>query len=258
MKGPVYLTDANGGLQIDPRLLNLDPSAGEKPTLGFAASAHARMISSGRCRLVDSADAYLEVAAPEAKSKYFLRTLDVVTVQISCDRWDARARIPMPRIHLIAESSHESISFNANVPATKSAITSVALQGHQQIKQSGRSPELSAPSIYNKLLAFETPSVLPDIPLRTQTKENDTADRQMVFEGRIVFGDFKNPDTRSALQKVSIEEAAESAEQRRDQALAGQARSTEYVTNQRIEKDTTARMQRLQASKRNARKLKAK
>jgi hypothetical protein len=258
MRGPVFLSDINGGLQIDPRLLNLDPSVGEKPTLGFAASGHARAIPSGRCTLVNSADAYLEVAAPEAMARYTLRTLDVVTVHISCDAWDARARIPMPRIHLIAESSNDRITFNANHPATKTAITSSTLKENHELVKGERNSKLTTPSMYSELMTLETPSLLPDIPFRTQIQRNDTADGQTIIAGRIVFGNFKNPDTRSAIQEVSIEEAAESAEQRRNQALAGQARSNEYDTTRRIQNDVTARMQRLQASKRNTRKSKGK
>jgi hypothetical protein len=112
--------------------------------------------------------------------------------------------------------------------------------------------------MYSELMTLETPSLLPDIPFRTQIQRNDTADGQTIIAGRIVFGNFKNPDTRSAIQEVSIEEAAESAEQRRNQALAGQARSNEYDTTRRIQNDVTARMQRLQASKRNTRKSKGK
>ena len=76
--------------------------------------------------------------------------------------------------------------------------------------------------------------------------------------GRIVFGGFRNPDTRSAMQEASIEEAAESAKLRRAQAVAGMARSNEYDTTRRIEKDVTSRMQKLQANKRNTRKGKGK
>eukprot|EP00980_Cylindrotheca_fusiformis_P004118 scaffold894_cov153-Cylindrotheca_fusiformis.AAC.14 len=262
MRGPVYLSDKNGGLQIDPGLLNLDPNFGENPTLGFAASPKTRAIPSGKCVLVDSEDAYLEVTVPEASSRYTLRPLDVVTVQISCDAWDERARIPMPRIHLIADSSaNQVLSFNANTLGGKTNITSKTLEGHQDVGKGGSSTSkhtTSIKSMYADIMALETPPMLPDAPYRAQTKRKEIADCQKLFAGRLVFGNFKNPDTRSAIQQASMEEAAESAELRRNQVLAGHARNTEYDSSRRIEKDVTSRMQRLQASKRNARKSKGK
>ena len=113
--------------------------------------------------------------------------------------------------------------------------------------------------MYNELAKLETPPVLVDFPFSSNIrKAKSDASRSSVIPGRMVFGGFRNPDTRSALQEASIEEAAESAEQRRAQALEGIARSSEYATTRRIEKDITSRMQRLQANKRNTRKAKGK
>lgn len=261
MRGPVYLSDINGRVQVDPRLLGLDPTTGEDPNLAFASSPFARMIPSSDCRLVESPDKQLRVTAPKAKSPYIVRVLDVVTVQISCDSWDVRARIPMPKIHLIADSSSKKISFNANGQRSNSAITSSTLQGSNDDTNDGAvaaNPKEST-SMYNELSKLETPPVLVDFPFARNTrKAKSYASPKSMIRGRMVFGGFRNPDTRTALQEASIEEAAESAEQRRVQALAGVARNSEYDTTRRIEKDITSRMQRLQANKRNTRKAKGK
>lgn len=261
MRGPVYLSDINGRVQVDPRLLGLDPSSGEDPTLAFASSPYARMIPSSDCTLVESPERHLKVTAPNAKSPYTLRVLDVVTVQISCDSWDVRARIPMPKIHLIANSSREKISFNAFGQKAKSAITSTTLQ--QESKDDTNVPleanSQESASMYNELVKLETPSVLKDFPFTSNIRQaKSAATRTSVIPGRIVFGGFRNPDTRSALQEASMEEAVESAEQRRAQALAGMARRSEYDTTRRVEMDVTSRIQKLQADKRNTRKAKGK
>lgn len=260
MRAPVYLSDISGRVQIDPRLLGLDESAGEDPTLAFAASPYARMIPSSDCTLVESPDKHLRVTAPAAKSPYYVRVLDVVTVQISCDSWDVRARIPMPKILLIADSSGPKISFNAHDQASKSTIASSTLQ------EGGTNEEAVPPnvqeestSMYSELGKLETPPVILDFPFSSNTRTMKLdASRTSIIPGRIVFGGFRNPDTRSAMQEASIEEAAESAELRRAQAVAGMARSNEYDTTRRIEKDVTSRMQKLQANKRNTRKGKGK
>ncbi|CAJ1949508.1 unnamed protein product [Cylindrotheca closterium] len=261
MRGPVYLSDTNGRVQVDPRLLGLDPSTGEDPTLAFEASPYARMIPSSDCMLVESPDRHLKVTAPKAKSPYTLRVLDVVTVQISCDSWDVRSRIPMPKIHLIADSSGKKISFNAYGQTSKSPITSSTLQESQDDTNEGpveANPQEWA-SMYSELAKLETPPVLVEMQFTSNIrKAKSDACSISVIPGRMVFGGFRNLDTRSALQEAAIDEAAESAEQRRAQALAGAARSSEYDTTRRIEKDITSRMQRLKANKRNTRKAKGK
>mmetsp|Transcript_40846 Transcript_40846/g.41472 ORF Transcript_40846/g.41472 Transcript_40846/m.41472 type:complete len:86 (+) Transcript_40846:1143-1400(+) len=75
--------------------------------------------------------------------------------------------------------------------------------------------------------------------------------------GRVVFGNFVNPDTRSAQQEASIKDAAASALERRKHAMASRVKQNEYDTTRRIESNVTARMQRLAASKRNVRKGKS-
>jgi hypothetical protein len=256
MKGPVFLSDSSGGLQIDPRLLNLDPSTGAEASLGFTASKYARMIPSGKCKVVESPEKVLEVTVAESKSHFTVRVLDVVTVMISCDSWDVRARIPKPRIHLIADSSDKKSSRVSMSPRTE--ITSSTLATSSFPKQAFTEIESITSSIYKEILNLEMTPILSGVPLRANAKRAGSVDSQSVITGRYVFGKFRNPDTRFAMQETTIEEAAESAQQRRHQSLASQARSNEYETSQQIERNATARMQRLQAGKRNARKAKKK
>ena len=264
MRGAVYLSDINGSLQIDPRLLRLDPSVGQAPSSGFASSEYARLIPSGKCSLCGPTGDYLEITASEATSNFIVRVLDVVTVKISCDSWDVRSRIPRPRIHLLADFSSSQVLEKVDGDiAAKREITSSSLKT-SNIKNGDGTKEACLPesivvSIYREIQSLETPPVLSDSLLETVTKQKrQPVDCQKTITGRLIFGDFKNPDTKSAIQEASIEEAAESAQQRRKQAMASRERNNEFNTTQRIEKDATARMQRLQANKRNARKSKGK
>lgn len=259
MRGAVYLSDINGSLQIDPRLLKLDPSVGQAPSLGFASSEYSRLIPSGKCSLGGLTDDYLEITASEATSNFIVRVLDVVTVKISCDAWDARSRIPRPRIHLLADSSSSHIfgkpdgDTAAKREITSSSLKTSNIKNGDGTKEAGLA-ESTAVSIYREIQSLETPPVLSDSLLELVTKQNVECQKTIV--GRLVFGNFRNPDTKSAIQDALIEEAEESAQQRRKQAMASRERNNEFNTTQRIEKDATARMQRLQANKRNARKSK--
>jgi hypothetical protein len=108
-------------------------------------------------------------------------------------------------------------------------------------------------------LKLHTPPVLSNVPLRSREKGNAfEGSGKATISGRIIFGSFRNPDTHSAKQEASIAEASESAQQRRNQALANRARNNEFNTSRTIEKDAMARIQRLAAGKRNTRKTKGK
>ena len=258
MRGAVYLTDANGSLQIDPRLLNLDESIGQKPSLGFKSFEHARMIPSGKCSLLDDS---LEITASETKSKFLVRVLDVLTIKISCDAWDVRARIPRPRIHLLADSFTNETSPNlVGDIQGKADISSSSLEGSSINKNKGGPSvllECDIPSIYRDIQNLEIPPILSDsIVWSLQKDKTPRVEYQKTISGRLIFGNFRNPDTKSAMQEASIEEASKSAEQRRKQIMETQERNNAFTISNRIEKDATARMQRLQANKRNARKSK--
>ena len=104
LRAPVYLADAEGNLQLDPALLGLDPHAGTSPTLGFASTqGKSRRFPTGTCKLVTHQEHELRITVPEYQRNLNLRILDVVTVQLSCENWDARARVPPPRLHLVAD-----------------------------------------------------------------------------------------------------------------------------------------------------------
>lgn len=263
-RAPVYLSDRNGDLQIDPALLGLPPSSGWDPTAGFSSSGVARKFPSGKCVLFESADdEHLQVTVAETQNKFRVRVLDVVFVHIFCDEWNTKARVPQPRVHLIADKSnekslHKAKEASANTTApTKSESRNPASTEHDL----GERQEKSHLTMYDKILELETPPHL-EVKLRSQDENERLPTSSKVsscaFPGRVVFGGFTNPDTRSAQQHKAIEDASSAAMERRNQALANHARHGEYDTSRRIESTITARQQRLAAGKRNTRKAKAK
>ena len=263
-RAPVYLSDVNGVVQIDPALFKLEASSGLDPTTGFASSNSTRRFPSGTCTLMDSSDdEHLEVYLQETNKKHQVRILDVVTVNIFCDDWDAKSRVPQPRIHLVADSS------KMNIPSLKKSMEILdekAFATDKHVSRNSASTTLKninerkrkpLSSIYEEIENLVTPTNL-DVEFRSPKMTSvETLSKDSMI-GRRIFGDFVNPDTRSAQQEASIERASAAALERRNQAMASRAKQNEYDTTRRIESDVTARMQRLAANKRSTKRGKNK
>lgn len=263
-RGPVYLSDKNGLLQVDPALLKLQPSAGMDPTTGFASSGTARRFPTGKCCLVQSTgEEHLVVTVSETKTKLEIRVLDVVHVSIFCDDWTTKARVPLPKIHLIASSSKSRTS--SYTRSSRQPIESLA-ESQSLIRQSPAIADvhdiennIGVPSVYNDILNIETPPILDEKYGFEEPKDKQEATStsgRSLMPGRLVFGGFVNPDTRSAQQSKAIEDASTAALERRNEAMNRHEIQNTYDTVCRIEKDITARQQRLAANKRSTRKAK--
>ena len=263
LKGPLYLSDMHGDIQIDPALLGLPPDAGLPPTLGFALAPNCRRFPAARCFLNDSQDGgSLEVMIPESPVKCIFRPLDVITVQLSCKLSDVRARIPPPRFHLVSTGRQTSSRSKASEPRY---VTSAMIcrgekepSGKQQNLSDLASKDSRYQSMYEKLSSVVIEPVLQDVRLRMHQPKLRVGETDSSMPGRKVFGGFQNPDTRSATQEAAIAEASIAAAQRRATAFASQSHRNEYDTTRNIERAVTARMQRLAAEKRSTRRSKAK
>ena len=270
-RAPVYLSDMNGVIQIDPALLKLKESSGLEPTTGFASSKATRRFPSGKCTLFDSSnDDHLEVTVRETTEKYQVKVLDVVTVNIFCDDWNTKSRVPQPKIHLIADSSKQKVA--SPEKSVELLVEKGPLKYSDQesrdfssvtLKTTGKQKHEHLPSLYEETEKLVTP---PKLSVEFRSPKSESAEdmksvmpsSKNVMSGRVVFGNFVNPDTRSAQQEAAIKEASAAALERRNQAMAGRTKQNEYDTTRRIESDVTARMQRLAASKRNTKKGKSK
>jgi hypothetical protein len=258
MRGPVYLSDMNGDIQVDPALFNLPESAGQDPSVGFASSGRARMFSGAKCQLKESPDERLEVVVPESNTTLRVHVLDVVTVKILSDNWDTRSRVPPPRLHLVVDTSAKIAAPQRPVKKQDTSTKTTGPQPPIDSEQYRKESFLSS-SLYEEMIDIESPPVLVGTPLRSKEDRKATEPRGTPsMPGRVVFGAFRNPDTHVAKQEIAMAEASEAAKERRSQVMAAQARGNEFNTSRQIERDATLRMQRLAASKRNARRSKAK
>ena len=267
LKGPVFLSDRDGHLQIDPAIVGLPPTTGLPPSPGFSALENCRLLPEGTCDLLD--DRLLIGVRGSNKSATF-RPLDVITVQLSSGVSETTARVPPPRIHLVSEGQKAMSLANKGKSEhrnkEKILMTTKLLERRNiKVKQStgdvimgGAEERIERNSIFHVLSSVKIESNLATHPFRcassaASVSKNSSA-RKSSFPGRIVVGDFSNPDILMAEQVAAAKTASEAAAQRR---LHAQAAEGNYDAAKRIEREATARMQRLAAEKRNARRRKA-
>lgn len=261
LRGPVYIRDTNGDVQIDPSFLGLPRGSGAAATMGFITSGSCRRFPDGKCELFDGTNERLEVSVAGSTKKFVLRPFDVVNVDMTCDNWDVRARVPAPRLLLTMRTP----DVPTDNPSSKQVnITSEKLKlNHQQsrqatpLKERGDSDETS--SIFEVLTnARRRHRVLHEVPCRSSRAGIQVPDRKELLRGRVVYGDFTNPETRSAVQDAAQRVAAEQAAERRVNLLESSSQRTEFDTARSIERNVTMRQQRLATDKRNTRHSKAK
>lgn len=262
IRGPVYIRDTNGDVQIDPSLLGLPLNAGFAPTMGFSRSGSCRRFPDGKCQLYDEPDVRLEVKVAEATKLFVVRPFDVVHIEMTCKDWDVRARIPSPRLQLLAnrgtsvvtaEASGDRVGITSE-SLTRDAFTSASFQKEKE--------HPNPPTIFDIISAIPIRPVLSNVPIRSVHRRNDDKQQQIIrsetMKGRVVLGDFRNPDTRSATQAAALQAASDEASQRRANMLEASSRRREFDTVKTIERNVMMRQQRLAADKRNTRKSKAK
>lgn len=268
IRGPVYLRDINNDIQIDPTLLGLPSDSGLPATTGFTSSSFCRRFMNGKSELIQDGmgNERLEVSVHGSKI-FCVRPLDVVTILLSCDEWDVRARVPKPRFQLLSKLSERQTKI-ASTNSDRQTLTSSSLT-----KVKDNLPlKSSRPKDPDNVTMFDLISSIPiqpiiDAPLRrntiqvskNKTNNNENTDVvQQVFNGRFVYSNFINPDTRSYAQEEAQRLAASDTATRRAQVMEAAARRSEYSTTTTIERTVTLRQQRLAADKRNTRKSKAK
>ena len=260
LKGPVFLSDRDGKLQMDPTIVGLAPDSGRPPSSGFGIVEGCRLLPEGKCVLNGER---LDITVRGGSKTCSFQPLDVVTVQLSCDLSEMSARVPPPRLHLVT-MGQKAVS---RATATKT-ITAKDVQDREVSADATDAAAVAASrdimfnysisnaSLFEALSSIKVEANL-NVPLRYTNGEKATKGkgRTTNFPGRISFGDFKNPDTLKAKQDAAAQAASEAATQRR--SLHTQAAQGDYNATKQIEREATARMQRLAAEKRQARRRKA-
>jgi hypothetical protein len=243
MKGPVFLSDREGNVQIDPTMFGLPTDSGLPPSSAFASLEACRMFPEGQCLLQDSsnsteADKILQLRIPECETKISFKVLDVITVQLSCDLSKSVARIPPPRLHLISTSGEKrkKVKIQSMSKADSFSQTSKEII----VDSSSASKHIS---LFQVLSSIGIRPELPSSQLRLAKeirKESDKVNRKESLKGRLSFGGFNNyndvQQSSSVISGLNLE----------DQAKMGN-----YDASRRLERDATARIQRKMAEKRN-------
>jgi hypothetical protein len=263
LRAPVYLMDKDDRLQVDPALLGLPSDAGMQCSDGFGD--HCRLLPQGRCELSAQPDEALVLSVPDTNVKVRVRQLDVVPIQLACGRFDLRARIPLPRAYLLAKSTVSAAL--KDVPSStkdRFVVSSSHFQANESFernKGSGPSTSLtSEPSFFQLVSPMTKRSKVATYVNKVEQKgvAATATSQRCTIPGRVVYGDFVNPNTRSARQEQLQRLAAADSAQRRSQIHNMASRRGEYDATSRLEREATSRQQRLVADKRNARRSKAK
>lgn len=254
MRGPVYLKGLDGECQFDPRLIGLPPSAGLPPSSGFVGLKSCRRFPGAVVRLDEDR---LEMTVPGTPNVFVVRALDMVTVELSCDSWDVRARVPSPQVQLLARAS-KPLSSSPFQDRSGSKITSGVLNRKADMKVEGGPTKSELPSFSDIISTFRVYPDLENVPKRSSEGRTSLMGRTESMKGRVVYGDFINPDTRSATQEAAQQSAAVDAAQRRSNALEQVARRDEYDKSRSVERMATSRQHKLAADKKSTRRHKSK
>lgn len=194
IRGPVYIKDINNEVQIDPSLLGLPADTGLNPTLGFLSSPSSRRIPSGKTELFNDTNERLEVSVHIPNSKKFIvRPFDVVIVQLSCDSWDDRARVPSPRFLLLSRHLNNQ-DLTDKVSSLNKTINVLENPKHGNVvdeistrTMEGGNKELS---MFDLLSTSFICPILNE-PLRRQTTKQMLPSSERIvssFHGRYIFG----------------------------------------------------------------------
>jgi hypothetical protein len=247
-KGPVFLTDSRGNVQMDPKLFGLPSSSGMDPTLGFVALDGCRMLPGGKCTLQDGDEnkkARLDVQIPEGNKFLSFSTLDIITVQLSCDLSAIVSRIPPPRLHLVSLDAH-----NSKITQIQSKSSNQSPSDERKpIGNEAKSNVLPRKSIYSILSSIPIHPNVPDSPSGVSLTK--TKGRIQSVKGRLFFNGYKQEYFCTSEEEESL------SQQFKVFSVEEKAKQGDYDATRQIEREATARMQRLAAENRNAKRSKA-
>jgi len=244
VKGPVFLSD-HSNVQIDPQLLRVSPSSGLPPSMSNVKGYN------GQC-LLNETNTKLELRIPGCQESIILKCLDVIRVQLSCDISDSISRVPPPRLHLI--SLQQKSPSKSHREHEKTIINSINVKSVEesnrpyQFKKITSACNSKKPSIFGVIESVSINLNLDEIPLRLvkSHKKYNSNNRVKAVPGRLAYGGFKNITNHSASSDLGQNCTALDIHT-----------SVCMDDSRRIEREATARIQRLAAGKRNNKRAKA-
>lgn len=255
MKGPVFLSNREGHVQIDPQLLDVYPASVLPPIPANKNSVEGlRIFPDGRCTL-DEANNRLELRIPGFKEYITLKRLDVIMVRLSCNISESTSRISPPCLNLLSlkQISSSKTHLVLGRDAAHSSINSKRVEESQFPKCVYKSKKKFNTCNSNQLSIFRTLNSIPTSPSLDDTcvkqqkmkKKIYHSERVETIPGRLIYSGFKNGNNSSVMP---ILQQANTLER---QAVKGSLNASN-----RLERDATARIQRLAAGKRNSKRKK--
>eukprot|EP00816_Leptocylindrus_hargravesii_P000157 CAMPEP_0196828636 /NCGR_PEP_ID=MMETSP1362-20130617/94781_1 /TAXON_ID=163516 /ORGANISM="Leptocylindrus danicus, Strain CCMP1856" /LENGTH=223 /DNA_ID=CAMNT_0042209319 /DNA_START=518 /DNA_END=1189 /DNA_ORIENTATION=+ len=215
-----------------------------------------RMFTDGQCTLHEFDDEQkqsLEVSVPGSTPSIF-RVLNVVTVQLSCNADEAKARISKPVAHLLQrEFSDDSYHQHSDIDRDfsikgKSAKSKRSVEVEEYPEHGHSSGRKSPTSIYSIISSIE---ITPKLARKSEKcSKLSTSDRFETLPGRFIFNNFRNPN--KANNEIEGSRLDIAVVKRSAMAIPDG-----YDAQKRIEKEVTSRIQRLAAEKRHSRMAKA-
>ncbi|GFH45902.1 hypothetical protein CTEN210_02376 [Chaetoceros tenuissimus] len=247
MKGPVFLADKGGNVQIDPSLVGLPLTSGLPPSSGFASLEHCRMFPEGTCTLID--EDKVEVTIPSSPSKLSFQRLDVIKVHLSCALDSVVARVPPPKLHLTSAGNKYIPRQDQHRPTEKGVVkisASIRKTDSPLVKST-----VEPLSIYSILASISINSMLQDTDIRSHHKQTFKSKRRVQkLKGRIYMNGYKD-------EILNPKDETFDHNDYHTTSITNQAIVGDYNASRQIEREATARMQRIAAERRNAKRSKA-
>jgi len=255
IKGPIFLSNREGHVQIDPRLLGVSKAIGLPINPSISDSVQGlRIFPDGQC-ILNEANTQLELRIPGVKERIVLKCLDVITIRLSCNISESTSRVSPPCLHLISLKQN-SPSKAHQVPDKDTGhniINSKKVEESQPIKclyESKKNIDAwtrNRSSIFHTLSSIKISSILDGTCLRQErTKRCYHSERVETISGRLVYSGFKSGNTSSVMPTL-----------RQIDTLETQAVNGSLNASNRLEREATSRIQRLAAGKRNSKRTKA-
>jgi exoribonuclease R len=202
-RGPVYLCDRNGVIQMDPALLNLPASTGGPAGTGFQALPCCRSLPGWRLELQDDADGgVLRVVG--IGSSLELRVMQTVKLRVTCDVQANQARLPDIRLALLPnELSKERSGLSAGASDTAAMLGTgrdVMIEARAALPSpSPPVPGENGTGLYCRLNFLQRRAMFSTV-IEERSRKHGSAPvpcdaREELVKGRCTFGGFRTVAT---------------------------------------------------------------
>jgi hypothetical protein len=230
IKGPVFLADKYGTINIDPTLLNLSKDSGDVPSQGFTSLQSCRALPQAQIILkeeaTDDTDGTTQLtgltisAGSAASNTLHLHVPMLVQIRVSCDVQSGQSRLPNLRYDLVGVSKRRVHGVSTHTAAAATAATTNAAIADAGTKHSDAIAKLAraarkaeATSLYSTINSLRTAAMQAALAANgssgsvavsidsevTQTKAKKSHVDKNKVKGRRSFGGFTTVATQATV-----------------------------------------------------------